>query len=152
MRLTLFGPTIRERVFCALLPLLAVCLWFFLEPFARYRRRLFLGLCVAHAAFAVGFWLFVDRPLARHNDQYWPIVQKLAATVRQESGAVVTINTPSAFSLFLQYEIDRPVHEVSAGKAVTQDVRWVVMPARDPGLADFNPLATAGAFQLLVRK
>ena len=138
------------RYLLPLLPLLAVCLWFVIEPFTRWRLSLLAILVVAHLAVALGYWTTVEIPRARSCNEQWSPVAVLAPALKNATEMVVaTHRVPQCARLMLSFLIDRPVPERTSANDFPGAQR-IVERWDDPNPLGFKVQQSAGPYKLLV--
>jgi hypothetical protein len=138
------------RYLLPLLPLLAVCLWFVIEPFTHWRLSVLAMLLVAHLAVALGYWTTVEIPRAIACDDEWAPVAALAPDLKDGADLVVaTHQVPQCARLMLSFLIDRPVVERIDQKDFP-GARAIVARWNDPNPPGFKVQQSAGPYKLLV--
>lgn len=138
------------RYMLPMLPVLAVCLWSLLDGWRRHRLTIVTSLLVAHLGVAAGYWLAIDLPRARAcsagADQLSELVPKIPVRVMGTGGADV----PACERWLLAFALDRPVLQVDQARLA--DVDWMVVPTSWPEPAGYRRSATAGQYQLLLKR
>ncbi len=137
------------RYLLPLLPLLAVCLWFAIEPLTRRPLSALALLMAAHLAVALGYWTTVEIPRGRSCKQEWAPAAVLARGLDDRTEMVVaTRQVPQCARLMLSFLIDRPVPE-RTHMSDFPDARRILERWDDPNPPGFEVRRHAGPYKLL---
>ncbi|MBX3411995.1 MAG: hypothetical protein KF708_04700 [Pirellulales bacterium] len=139
------------RFLVPLAPLLAVCLWYALEPIARHRMNILAYLVVFHLAVAIGYWGAIDMPRAIDYFRRWDAIDTLAAAVDVEHEKVGIVGLPIETRLMLELALDRPVVEAPTVEQLAQLPEWIVEPAGRTSTAGFTVYRGVDQLRLLSR-
>lgn len=139
------------RFLVPLAPLLAVCLWYALEPIARHRMNVLAYLVVFHLLVAIGYWGTIDMPRAIEYYQRWDSIDTLATSVDVEHETVGIVGLPIETRLMLELALDRPVAEAATIEDLRELPEWVVEPSGQAKSAGFTVYRNVDQLQLLSR-
>lgn len=139
------------RFLVPLAPLLAVCLWFAIEPYVRHRLNVLAGLVVLHLAVALGYWAAIDLPRAIDYFQRWESIDALAGAVDTHHASVAAVNLPIETRLMLELALDRSVVEGKDFAALEVTPEWVIEPTGGAPRQGFFIYRGTDELQLLTR-
>jgi len=135
-----------------MLPILVASAWFGIATFVRRRALLVFGLLMGmHLAQAGSYWMVVDAPRARANDQKWSLVDRLADEIRKRHGevALATSVEQDCHGLWLELDWSYPLRNLEM--QFSKRVVWVVEPAGLEPPKGFSVNRVDGSVQLACR-
>ncbi len=118
------------RFMLPMLPILVASAWFGVATLVRRRALLVFGLLMGvHLVQAGSYWMAVDAPRARANDQKWSLVDRLADEIRKRHGevALATSVEQDCHGLWLELDWSYPLRNLEM--QFSKRVVWVVEPA-----------------------
>jgi hypothetical protein len=140
------------RFMLPMLPILVASAWFGVAALVRRRAVLVFGLllCV-HLVQAGGYWVLVDAPRARANDQNWSLVDRLADQIRKRHGevALATSVEQNCHGLWLELDWSYPLRNLEM--QFSPRVVWIVEPAGLKPPKGFSVNRVDGPVQLACR-
>jgi hypothetical protein len=137
------------RYVLPLLPPLVVALWYFVEPFRRWRLTMIAVLTGLHLAVATSYWLAVELPQAHRCAGQQQLVQQLAPAVAGHAGPIITTrDVPECTRLFLALTLDRPVAVVRPNLSAIGPARILLTTAGEQRVDGFHIARTAGDYIL----
>jgi len=139
------------RFLVPLAPLLAVCLWYALEPIARHRMNVLAYLVVFHLIVALGYWVTIDMPRAIDYYQRWDSIDTLATAVDVDHETVGVVGLPIETRLMLELALDCPVAEAASIDELTGTPEWIVEPSGKETDAGFTVFRDVEELKLLSR-
>lgn len=139
------------RFLVPLAPLLALCLWFAIEPLVRHRLNIFAWLVGLHLIVSIGYWSAIDIPRAITYFHNWQSVDTLAAAVDTDHESVAVIGLPIETRLMLELALDRPVIERASLAELDASPEWIVEPAGHASHDGFTVYRGVEGLQLLSR-
>jgi len=139
------------RFMVPLAPLLALCLWFAIEPMVRHRLNTFAWLVGLHLIVSLGYWSAIDMPRAITYFRAWKSVDTLASAVDTDHESVAVLGLPIETRLMLELALDRPVIERASLAELETSPEWIIEPASNSSHEGFTVYRGAEGIQLLSR-
>lgn len=139
------------RYLLPLLPVLAVCLWWFVWHVSQRRMQILAGFVVAHLLVTIGYSAHSTVRLA-HLEHEWQAVDAFAEIMRDDPRPAVCWNAPYGIRELTMVACDRWCGEVrNAETFIPDEVNWIVAGADAPSCDGFVERAREGDLKLLTR-
>lgn len=139
------------RFMVVMLPAACACVWMgFVVPLRLPVPTIALSFC-CHAGVALGYWYYVDLPRAIEQDAQWSQVETLADGLPEHPDGVTAVDVDWQLVCMLQLEFDRSVQLTRTPEAVSDESRWLIVPADGPAPARFRLVTETADYRLLER-
>ncbi|HVU89300.1 MAG TPA: hypothetical protein VHD36_18380 [Pirellulales bacterium] len=139
------------RYLLPLLPVLAVCLWWFVWQASRRRVQVLAGFVAAHLLVTIAYSSHSTVRLARLGHE-WQAVDAFAEIMRRDPRPVACWNAPYGIRELTMVASDHWCGEVHGPEtAVPDEVDWLVAEADAPSCDGFVERAREGDLKLLGR-
>ena len=144
-----------SRFAIAVVPLAFACYWTGCQRLLRFGPGFLTVLFMLHLGVASCYWLFVDRPRAAEEHQYWSQVDELAARippeVLDEPSQIGVQRIPASLHSMLQVGLDYRVYSFKDHPTFYPEAAWMIQRTRYTKPAEFELIHSTGQFDLLKR-
>ena len=141
------------RYLLPILPLLAISLWYLIEPLKSYRLTVLAALICLHLFVALGYWATVElREAQRCNSQWAPISVLAAAVENRPEEIAAVVGVPQCARLMFSFLLDRPVYDLRIYPSEMSRADWLLQRSNQPVVQGFEREHTDDGYALSLRK